>query len=150
MHTRAIALSFCLLPWLAACSISVPITLYPIKGPYADQNQRPILNATAHDVQQNTGAFEVTLPSGEICKGRWSSAAGKMVTQSSGSLFTEYGTITGFGTSVSNVPGVNRGQAISFCPSGLTIEAEFVTGSGTANGYGIAKDTKGNIYKMLF
>lgn len=48
------------------------------------------------------------------------------------------------------MPGVNRGQAMSFCPSGRSLEVEFVTGSGTANGYGIAKDSEGNIYKMLF
>lgn len=30
------------------------------------------------------------------------------------------------------------------------MQAEFFTGSGTANGYGIAKDSRGNVYKMLF
>ncbi len=73
-----------------------------------------------------------------------------MVTTSNVSLFTQYGHITGFGTSVSNVPGVNKGQAMSFCQSGTTLEAEFVTGSGTANGYGVARDSNGNVYKMLF
>jgi len=73
-----------------------------------------------------------------------------MLTQSSGSLFTQYGSVVGFDTSVSNVPGVNRGQAMSFCASGRTLEAELVTGSGTANGYGVAKDSDGNVYKMLF
>ncbi len=36
------------------------------------------------------------------------------------------------------------------CSRGTTIEAEFFTGSGTANGYGIARDSNANIYKMLF
>ena len=48
------------------------------------------------------------------------------------------------------MPGVNRGQAMSFCESGKSIEAEFLTGSGTANGYGVAVDSNGNIYKLLF
>ncbi|MDH3472780.1 MAG: hypothetical protein OEM59_03725 [Rhodospirillales bacterium] len=65
-------------------------------------------------------------------------------------MFTQYGSVVGFDTSVSNVPGVNRGQAMSFCASGRTLEAELVTGSGTANGYGVAKDSDGNVYKMLF
>ncbi len=33
---------------------------------------------------------------------------------------------------------------------GTVIEVEFYTGSGTANGFGLAKDNKGNIYKVLF
>ena len=33
---------------------------------------------------------------------------------------------------------------------GTSIQAEFFTGSGTANGYGVAKDNANNIYKMLF
>jgi len=133
---------------LSACS--VPVTLYPVKGPYAEQTQKPIVSGVAHDVQNNTGKFVVTMPNKEICEGKWSSAAGVMVTTGSGTLFSQYGSVVGFGTSVSNVPGVNRGEAMSFCPSGRSIEAEFFTGSGTANGYGVAKDSDGNIYKMLF
>jgi hypothetical protein len=150
MHVRAIWIAAGIVTALCACSISVPVTLYPVEGPYSEQKQKPIINATAHDVQRNTGKFEVTLPDGEICEGQWSSAAGVMHTQSSSSLFTQYGSVVGFGTSVSNVPGVNAGQAMSFCPSGRFIEAEFVTGSGTANGYGVAKDSDGNLYRMLF
>lgn len=150
MHGRAILISVGILTVLCACSISVPVALYPVKGPYSELKQKPVVNATAHDVQRNTGKFEVTLPSGEICEGRWSSAAGVMLTQGSSSLFTQYGSVVGFETSVSNVPGVNGGQAMSFCPSGRTFEAEFVTGSGTANGYGVARDSEGNLYRMLF
>lgn len=135
---------------LTACSISVPVNLYPVKGPLSEQQQKPVLTATAHDVQRNTGQFDVIMPNGEKCTGQWSSAAGVTLSHSTASLFSQYGTVTGFATSISNVPGVNRGQAMSFCPSGRTLEAEFVTGSGTANGYGIAKDSDGNIYKMLF
>lgn len=135
---------------LAACSTSVPVTLYPVQGPLADQRRPPVVTATAHDVQRNTGRFEVIMPDKEKCSGQWSSAAGVIVEQRSVSLFTQYGTIIGLGSSVSNVPGTNQGRAISFCPSGRRLEAEFITGSGTANGYGIAKDTEGNVYRMLF
>jgi hypothetical protein len=134
----------------SACAMSVPVTLYPVQGPYTQKNPKPVITATTHDVQRNTGKFEVVLPSGEKCSGQWSSAAGIVVTTGSVSLFTQYGHIAGFGTAVSNVPGTNKGQAISFCQSGTTLEAEFVTGSGTANGFGVAKDSDGNVYKMLF
>jgi hypothetical protein len=133
---------------LGACSASVE--LYPVKGPYSEQTNKPIIHATAHGVMGNTGRFVVTLPNNETCEGRWSSAAGVMVASGTGTLFSQYGSLVGFGTAISNVPGVNRGEAMSFCPSGRSLEAEFYTGSGTANGYGIARDSEGNVYKMLF
>ncbi|MDH3472779.1 MAG: hypothetical protein OEM59_03720 [Rhodospirillales bacterium] len=66
MRVRAILISAAILTALGACSISVPVTLYAVQGPYSEQKQKPIINATAHDVQRNTGKFEVTLPNGEI------------------------------------------------------------------------------------
>ncbi len=33
---------------------------------------------------------------------------------------------------------------------GTVIHVEFYTGSGTANGSGVAKDNKGNIFKVIF
>ncbi len=33
---------------------------------------------------------------------------------------------------------------------GTVIQVEFYTGSGTANGSGVAKDKKGNVFKVLF
>jgi len=33
---------------------------------------------------------------------------------------------------------------------GTVIQVEFYTGSGTANGTGVAKDNKGNVFKVLF
>ena len=33
---------------------------------------------------------------------------------------------------------------------GTVIHVEFYTGSGTANGLGVARDNKGNIFKVLF
>jgi hypothetical protein len=66
------------------------------------------------------------------------------------SLFGQYGAITGIGVMSGPAPGVNRGEAFLTCSRGSTLQAEFYTGSGTANGYGIAKDSSGNVYKMIF
>jgi hypothetical protein len=60
-----------------------------------------------------------------------------------------YGPAVGYSVTAGNVPGVNRGEAMS-CDRGTTVQAEFFTGSGTANGYGVAKDSSNNVYKMLF
>lgn len=147
---RLVCASLVVVLSVSGCSVSVPVSMYPVKGPYADLETKPVIVATAHDVQNNTGAFEVTMPDGEKCHGKWSSAAGVMHTTTTSTLWTKYGPITGLGSSITNVPGVNRGQAMSFCSSGKSLEAEFLTGSGTANGYGVAVDSDGNIYKLLF
>lgn len=46
--------------------------------------------------------------------------------------------------------GQNPGQAIATCAKGRTLQLEFVTGAGTAHGYGIGKDNDGNIYRSVF
>jgi hypothetical protein len=33
---------------------------------------------------------------------------------------------------------------------GTSIEIEFLTGAGTAHGYGVAKDNHGNLFRVLF
>jgi hypothetical protein len=98
----------------------------------------------------NTGKISLIMPDGESCTGKWSSAAGAGVSVGTGSLIGTYGSTYGIGTSVSTGTGQNPGQAFLSCDRGRNIQVEFVTGAGTANGYGIAKDNKANIYKVLF
>jgi hypothetical protein len=95
----------------------------------------------------NTGNISLMLPSGEACTGKWSSIA--PIYAASGTLFSQYGGVVGF--NVSGIrPGVNPGRAFLACNRGTKIEVEFYTGSGTANGFGIAADSQGNVYRMLF
>jgi len=61
-----------------------------------------------------------------------------------------WATVYGAGFSMANVPGVNRGEAVLSGDRGTLIQVEFYTGSGTANGTGVAKDNNGNVYKVLF
>jgi hypothetical protein len=91
------------------------------------------------------------LPDGEPCEGRWSSVAPTYTAATSGTLWGRYGSLAAFsGTTTGIAPGINRGEAFLTCARGTTINVEFFTGSGTANGYGIAEDSRGNVYKMLF
>lgn len=136
---------------LAGCgSASQTVTFYPVKGPLAAQVPLPVVTAKADGITGNTGPMTMTLASGETCSGQWSSAAPQQVSVTSGGLFTMYGPAAGYSVTAGNVPGVNRGEAFMSCEQGTTVQAEFFTGSGTANGYGVAKDSKNNIYKMLF
>ena len=135
---------------LAGCATSVPVKMYPVQGPLAKQAPPPVVVATAGQVNTNSGPITFTLPNGSPCEGTWSSVAPKFATANCGTLFSAYGAATGFGSSVGILPGANKGQLYAVCSDNTRVDGEFVTGSGTANGYGIAKDTRGNVYKLLF
>lgn len=134
---------------LGGCSTT--LDLYPVQGPLSLQRPLPTAKGVADGIAGNSGKLTITLANGQVCVGRWSSVAPQYAGVTTGSLFNTYGAIAGFSSVASGiVPGINRGQAFASCPDGNTIEAEFFTGSGTADGYGVAKDGEGNVYKMLF
>jgi hypothetical protein len=135
---------------ISGCTASIPVHLYPEKGPLARQNPTPVVVATAHNVISDSGPFEVVLPGNVECKGNWSSIAPKAVSTSWGSIFSLAGSGTAVSTTASIVPGVNPGQFYAICSDNRKIEGEFVTGSGTASGTGAARDSKGNVFKMIF
>lgn len=127
------------------------VTMYPVQGPLSKQVPLPVITASADGITGNTGNISLRLPDGESCNGRWSSVAPQYAGSASGSLMTLYGNTAGFSvTSSGIVPGRNRGEAFVACDRGTSIQIEFYTGSGTANGYGVAKDSRQNIYKLIF
>lgn len=141
---------------IAACSTTA--TLYPVDGPLSKQQPLPVLTAAVDGIMGNTGGISLSLPDGEHCTGKWSSIApmsvGFSTTSASGSatngMASAWATVYGSGFSVSNLPGVNKGEAMLVGDRGTVIQIEFYTGSGTANGAGVARDNKGNIFKVLF
>lgn len=139
-----------LMPALLCAACSTDVSMFPIEGPAATKRPLPVLVARADGITGNSGALTMTLADNQACKGKWASAAPQYSTVSTVSLFSQYASVAGFGASSGIVPGVNRGEAFLSCSGGTTIQAEFYTGSGTANGYGIARDSDGNVYKMLF
>jgi hypothetical protein len=141
---------------LAACTTTA--TLYPVDGPLSKQQPLPVLTVTVDGIMGNTGDISLSLPDGEKCTGKWSSIApmsvGFSTATASGSATTgmasAWATVYGSGFSVRNVPGVNKGEAMLVGDRGTVIQVEFYTGSGTASGSGVAKDNKGNVFKVLF
>lgn len=141
---------------LAGCSTTA--TFYPVEGPLSKIQPLPVLTATADGITGNTGNISLSLPDGEFCKGRWSSIAPMSVGYSTASatgsatngMASVWATVYGSGFSVRNLSVVNNGEAMLVGDRGTVIHVEFYTGSGTANGSGVAKDNKGNIFKVLF
>lgn len=82
-------------------------SLYPVKGPLSEQKPLQVLTAHVDGIMGNTGSISLTMPDGELCKGKWSSAAGMAVGYGTVNLFSQYGSVFGSGFSVANQPGVN-------------------------------------------
>lgn len=142
--------------FLQACSTTA--TLYPIKGPLSQIKPLPVLIATVDGITGSAGNISLTLPGGEVCNGRWSSIAPMSVgiststatgTASDG-MNTAWATVYGASYSIRNKAGINKGEAMLVGSKGTVMRIEFYTGSGTANGAGVAKDNNGNIFKVLF
>jgi len=150
-----------LLPLLVCAittSCSITANLYPLEGPLSRVSPLPVIPAKVSNVTADSGPITLTMPDGEICTGRWSVVAPK---------FAAYGSHSGSGTVSSGLnqafvtahgssvvhgikPGINKGQAMLTGDRGTVMEVVFLVGSGTASGYGAAKDNRGNIYKLLF
>ena len=141
---------------VSACTTTA--SFYPIEGPLSQQVPAPVLVAKVDGIMGNTGGISMLLPNGERCEGRWSSIAPMSVNYSSGSasgyatngMDSVWAQVYGSGFSIRNLAGVNRGEAVLVGNMGTTIQVEFYTGSGTANGSGVARDNKGNLFKVLF
>jgi len=144
INTTALVASF----MLSACSTTA--RLYPVEGPLSQQVPPPVLNATVNGITGNNGSLSLARSDGTVCSGEWSSAAGVQTTFGAGSLFSQYGAIYGSGYTVTQGGGQNPGRAVAMCSDGTRFDIEFVTGGGTANGFGFARDTRGNVYRVLF
>ncbi len=129
---------------LSSCSIT--LNLFPTKGPLSEKIPVKVIKAKATNVTSNSGKCFLTMSDGEYCSGRWSSTAGVKSSANNYSLLMNYGQELG----LSPRGNENRGYAMLLGTKGTSIEIEFLTGAGTAHGFGVAKDNKGNIYKVLF
>ena len=129
---------------LSSCSIT--LHLYPAKGPLSNKVPVKVIKAKATNITSNSGRCFLTLPDGEYCNGRWSSTAGVKGSPNNYSLLLTYGQELG----LSPRGNENRGYAMLLGTKGTSIEIEFITGAGTAHGFGIAKDNHGNLFKVLF
>lgn len=142
------SLSALVVAFFSGCSTTA--TMIPVEGPLSESTPPPVLEVHVAGITGNNGSLDLVMPDGESCSGRWSSAAGAGITVGSASLLSTYGSTYATGYSVSTGTGQNPGQAILVCDRGRTIQVEFVTGAGTAHGFGIGRDNEGNVYKLIF
>lgn len=156
IRLAVILLGISLLP---ACSIRGK--LYPVQGPLAAQTPVPVFTAKASGMF-NSGNISVVLADGEVCKGRWhegqtipSPTLSSAHSSPPASLSSEWDTVYGSGFYVAHVLGSKlfaHGEA--YGNRGTTLYMEMYRadpGGGSPPVIrGVAKDNKGNIYKMVF
>ena len=150
MITHWLLRFFCLVSTAVLTACSTTAMLMPVEGPMSQRVPVPVIEAKADGILGNSGNLTFVMPDGEGCRGRWASAAGSGLSFVSGSLMNQYGTTYLQGYSISPGTGQNPGQALLTCDRGRTFQIEFITGAGTANGFGIGKDNEGNVYRMVF
>jgi hypothetical protein len=133
-----------------------------VQGPLAEQKPLPVLVGKVTAANPNSGSVFVTLPDGERCEGKWKAvdAPSKTTTTSadaSSNLAGDWDLIYGSGFYVSHVLGA-RSYARAQMAGGKGTKVEFemyrpdtsVQSTESHPLQGVAKDDKGNVYKVTF
>ena len=142
------------------------VQFYPVQGPLSEQKPLPVLTAKATGAFRS-GDFSVVLSDGEVCKGRWAQVRPTKVSKdaitatvaTTDDMSSVWDTVYGQGFYVAHVLGAqlyvqavltgDRGTVVHvelYRPEGGHVGSETSTGTGK----GVAKDNKGNIYKLVF
>lgn len=128
---------------LAGCNATT-VNLYPVRGPWALEAPSPIVTASAEGIGGPAGRITMTMPDRETCSGQWSAVPSQA---GATPLWDQYGLVAGFSHVPGRPPGT-RNDATLTCARGTTVQAEFYTGEG--DGIGVAADSGGNVYRILF
>ena len=138
---------------LAGCSATA--RLYPVQGPLSQQNPAPVFVAKM-TAGRHSGNFNVVLDNGEACKGRWMqvprpsnpSSAAASASPSSESMASEWDLVYGPGFYVAHVLGARLYARAEITGNrGTVLHAEVYESESIK---GVAKDDKGNVYKLAF
>ena len=133
-----------------ACGCTKHARFYVVEGPLVEQNVGVIQARFVHNPFSPGGPIELTMPDGEVCKGEYTTLYGGGT-----SVGTGFGTGSVFGANAwatqwgiaSGSSYTNWGSATMLGNRGTVIQMEYLTGR---KGCGLAKDNKGNLYKVHF
>jgi hypothetical protein len=135
---------------------------YPVQGPLSKQAPPPVFTAKATGIF-TSGSITVFLNDGEVCKGPWSVVSRKTrkaspatVSQPPVDLAAAWDAVYGPGFYTAHILGSTTGfhaQSTLSGDKGTTLQVGLFRPDtpGNANEIrGVAKDNKGNIYKVVF
>jgi hypothetical protein len=147
---KLFALLAVIAPLAAGCLVMVPGHLYPVQGTLSTQTPAPIYKVSLSGVY-NSGTMTAILEDGEICHGSW--GAVRQDDPTSAQMSGEWDRVYGQGFFTANVLGNPVfARAVLTGTKGTTVSVEFYdpTPGQIANVKGIAKDNKGNVFKLTF
>ena len=132
--------------FISACAISpVTVRLYCIEG----LNKGKLLSGEVYRKGNNHGTISITMPDGEFCTGEYA-----IITESySGAMSSIWHSRfnNAYGSSyVSMAQGKGEGKATALGNRGIILEVNFFADTQTGHGFGMASDSKGNIYRVHF
>jgi hypothetical protein len=133
---------------------------YPVEGPLSAQTPLPVLVAKMTG-GLTSGSISVVLSDGEVCQGRWAQVprvkvakgANTATVPEANAMASVWDAVYGPGYYVSHVLGATNAHATASGERGTVLNVELNARSeGEKNVVvkGIAKDNKGNIYKVVY
>jgi hypothetical protein len=131
---------------MTGCTVAA--RLYPVQGPLSTQTPLPVFSGEISGVV-NSGNLHFVLSDGEVCRGPWT-----RVVTGSAPADPAWDAVYGSGYYVAHVLGASyRGEAAITGNRGTVLNVDFYRVVGNGNRirfFGVAKDSKGNIYKIAF
>lgn len=145
---------------LSACTRTA--RLYPVQGPVSAQSPTPVFFAKITGVSYPLG-ISIVLGGGELCKGRWNQVApaqpAKGATASvqvtAGDMSSVWDSVYGPGYYVAHVLGTYYYyESVASGDRGTVMNVELYLDDSESHGKysslkGVARDNKGNIYKLM-
>jgi hypothetical protein len=132
-----------------------PLRFYPVQGPLVSMNPAPVLTA-----KLNAKNISLVLNDGEVCKGKWATATpGEKATPPNGmppdNMSSLWDSIYGQGFYKSHILGMQIMQSVAHGQKGTTLEIQLYKSdtheiNGVPDIKGVAKDSKGNVYKVVY
>jgi len=148
-------LSVCIVAGSAAAGAE---TLYPVQGPLAAQASPPVMKATFHET--SSGNFTLVQANGETFQGKWAFLVPSYVNAKTPETSANYlpqpnlafawDTVYGQGFFLAQVLGTRIMQVVATGDKGTVIQVERLYGDPRAGFNGVAVDSKGNVYKVLW
>jgi hypothetical protein len=157
MNTRLLCaiLSVCTLGGFANANGE---TLYPVQGPAAAQAPPPVM--TAKFSGANSGKFTLVQAHGESFQGQWAFVTPSFVSTKTPqdpaaylpqpNLAFAWDAVYGQGYFLAQVIGTRIRQVVATGDHGTVIQVECLYGDFHAGFNGVAFDSKGNLYKVVF
>ena len=137
----------------SGCYVGPKARLYPVQGPLSAQTPVPVFVGKISG--SYSGKISVVLGNGEVCKARWTSATA----MPANSMSTIWDSVYGPGYYVAHIH-YDNGQSVLPCDRGTVLHVQWIINvddnidvdNRRADVFvnGVAKDSDGNIYKVVF